>query len=259
MCFSLTKRTKSVTSQTLHDMKVVSAKPNSKRKIRSLPITGNYLVRESNGMLRWAEPNDSWRLYAHTGQQRCLIANIRYDDTEHSPDLWIYTILKSEEMKPVREVHRVIGREPKPSIEGELIADNRIYLNRSRKWYVRQFLETERVGIRRFTGLPLNAFWAMWRRTISLDDIQIYGLSNKQMKIVYAGLNFNVFLKWPELQYDIRESDSFMTQNKVQWIQSQSVMPWLHANCQGGFIPFSDYDVMFPDDMDETTYTIDVA
>jgi len=72
-------------------------------------------------------------------------------------------------------------------------------------------------------------------------------------------LNFNTFLKWPELQADIRESDSFMTQGKVRWMQSQSVMPWLHKNCQGGFIPFSDYDVMFPDDMDETTYTIDVA
>lgn len=79
------------------------------------------------------------------------------------------------------------------------------------------------------------------------------------MKIIYAGLNFNTFLKWPELQEDIKESDSFMTQNRVRWIQSQTVMPWLYAHCQGGFIPFSDYDVMFPDDMDEITYTIDVA
>ncbi len=99
----------------------------------------------------------------------------------------------------------------------------------------------------------------MWRRTISLDDIQIYGLSNNQMKIIYAGLNFNTFMKWPELQRDFKDSDSFMTQSKVQWTQSTSIMPWLNKNCQGGIIPFSDYDVMFTDDMDEKTYTIAVA
>jgi hypothetical protein len=163
-------------------------------------------------------------------------------------------------MKPIREVHRVIGREVRPSVEANLIEDNRIYLNRSRRWYIRQFIEnTDRIGVKRFTGLPLNAFWPMWRKTISMDDIQIYGLLNAQTQVIYAGLNFNVFLKWPELQRDHRESNSFMTQGKVTWTESKTVMPWLHKNCQGGIIPFSDYDSMFPDFQDEFAYTADIA
>lgn len=229
-------------------MKIVHVQPNSKRKIKTLPVTGNYLIPESGGNFRWAEPNESWRLYAHTGQKRCFITNIRYDDTEHSPDLWLYSVLKSDEMRSIQTTSEL------------LMENNRFYLDRSRKWYIRQFVEnTDRVGVRRFTGLPLNAWRVMWRQNISFDDIEIYGLSNNSMKILYAGLNFNAFLKWPELQKDTAASNTILTQAGVQWKVSTIVMPWLEKNCKGGFYPFSDYDAMMPDDMDEVTYTIDMA
>jgi hypothetical protein len=233
-------------------MNVIKTKPNSKRKIRSLPITENYLISEKSGMLRWAQPNESWRIFSPTGNQQCIIANIRFDDTDHSPDLWIYSGLKDgdEQMDHINQ--RVTY--------DDIFESNRVHLDRSRRWYIRQFIETpERIGVKRFTGLPFNAWKAMWRRTIPLEDIQIYGLSNNQMKIIYAGLNFNTFLKWPELQADVATSNAFITQKGTMWKLSNHVMPWLLTNCKGGFIPFSDYDTMFPDIQDDITYTIDVA
>ena len=79
------------------------------------------------------------------------------------------------------------------------------------------------------------------------------------MRIIYAGLQFNVFLKWEELTEDISESAALVTKDGLSWYESQRVMPWLNNNCKGGFVPFSDFDSMFPDEMDEFTYTIDIA
>jgi hypothetical protein len=36
------------------------------------------------------------------------------------------------------------------------------------------------------------------------------------------------------------------------------IIPWLHAHCQKGFIPFSDYDSMFVDAEDEVLYITDL-
>ena len=236
-------------------MKVVHAKTNRNRKIRALPVTGNYLVGTG---YEWAEPNESWRLFAHTGQQRCLITNIRRDDTDHSPDLWLYTVLKGTEMTIDRS-QGFPSRKPKEEIGAELMEQNRLKLDPTRRWYIRQFLETDRVGSRRFSGLPLKAFWSMWRQTIPIDAIQFYGLSNQQTKVLYDSMNFNTFMKWPEFQKDVGESDRHITRGRTRWAVSQRVVPWLEKNCQGGIIPFSDYDLMFPDDQDEFTYLTDVA
>ena len=148
----------------------------------------------------------------------------------------------------------------KSEVADALIENNRIRLDRSRKWYIRQFVSNdERVGIQRFTGLPLNAWRAMWRRTIPVKDIEIYGMSNNMMKVRYGGLEFNAYLKWKALQEDIKRSKTLMRQGRTEWTLSEVVVPWLEKNCSKGFIPFSDYDLMFPDPTDEVTYMIDMA
>lgn len=242
-------------------MNIVHVEPNSKRKINSLPITGNYLIPEKDGTFRWAEPNDAWRLYSYTGGKRCLIANVRYDDSEHSSDLWVYSIVKNADMEPAED--KVGSRtltKVKSDAEARMLESSRIRLDPTRKWYIRQFEpNTERIGIQRFTGLPLRAWREMWRKTIPVADIGIYGLANNQMKVRYAGMDFNAYLRWPELQADIKQSKALMQEGKTEWRLSTIVMPWLEKNCKGGLIPFSDYDVMFPDDIDEVTYTVDVA
>lgn len=243
-------------------MNVIHINPHVKRKILTLPVTGNYLIPESNGQLRWAEPNDSWRVYTHAGKQRMLVSNIRFDDTDHSPDLWIYSILTNWEVKAIRDrvTTEEFGKEPKPFIEALLMNDNRIHLDLKRKWYIRQFVDNpDRTGIRRFAGIPLNAWRTMWRRTIALEDIEIYGLSNGQMKVLFEGLHFNVFFKWAELQLDMLDSPATVSKSGVSMSVSEITMPWLVANCREGIIPFSDYDTMFPDESDEITYSIDIA
>jgi len=243
-------------------MNVKHIDPHTKRKIKTLPVTGNYLISESDGRLRWAEPNLSWRVLSHAGNQRLFVSNIRFDDTDHSPDLWIYSVLSSDENKAIKDrlTFEEYGEKPKPFIERMLMEQNRTHLNRSRKWYVRQFVDNpDRSGIRRFAGIPFNAWRTMWRRTIALEDIEIYGMSNNQMKVIFAGLNFSVFLKWSELQTDLQNSLVATNKGGDHLRVSNRIMPWLIKNCREGIIPFSDYESMFPSEMDEFIYSVDVA
>lgn len=232
-------------------MKIIHAPVTRNKRIRALPVTGNYLVKDSGGMYRWAETNDRWRLFSPTGGSKCLIANMRRDDTEHSPDLWLYSNLTQKEIEQMGTDTDFLP---------ELLKANRDSLDRTRRWYVRQFIASrERMGIQRFTGIPLKAFWDMWRVNIDTTDIQIYGLSNGQMKILYKDYNFNVYLDWPVMQRDMQESKSSINQTNTKWIVSEKVMPWLHKYCERGFIPFADYDLMFQDPEDEFSYIADVA
>ncbi len=231
-------------------MKIIHAKTTRNRRIRTLPVTGNYLVRSDDGMYCWVERNDRWRMFSPVGGSKCLITNIRRDDTEHSPDLWLYTNLTQ------REISRL---STETDFRDELITQNQETLDRTRKWRIKQFIEMDRVGAIRFTGLPLTAFWDMWRTPIDTSELQIYGLANSQMKVVYRDFNFNIFIKWPELQRDMSASQSSITKGSTQVTISEKVMPWLTRYCEGGFIPFSDYDTMFQDGEDEFAYLADVA
>ena len=235
-------------------MNVVHQKPNSRRNVRALPLTSNYLIPDDDGTYRWAKPNNSWRLFSFSGQKRSLITNIQFDESEHSPDLWLYSIIKNDDMEPTSDT------KTRSEAELQLLEGSRIRLDPGRKWYLRQFNPIQgKLAVQKFTGLPLNAWRAMWRRTIPINEIEIYGLANNQMKVRYAGLTFNVYLRWPELQEDVGNTGSFMNQDGTPWRVSERIMPWLEKNCRGGFIPFSDYDTTFPDEEDEVTYTIDMA
>ncbi len=234
-------------------MKVAHAIRTRNNTIRAIPITENFLVREKSGMLRWAEPNDSFSMFSNTGGNRQVMTNIRLDDTDHSPDLFLYTNMTKT------EIH-----DPTAIME-----DNRVYLNRSRKWYVRQFKEIDRPGIRRFTGLPLNIFLKWWRKNIPATEFSLVGLNNDQVRILIGNPNsdtdwFRVFVKWPEMQVDLSNSTTKPAYVKKlypplhnSWA-SNLIIPWMHAHCHKGFIPFSDYDSMFVDAEDEVLYITDL-
>lgn len=230
-------------------MNVVHPKKTRNNTIRAIPITGNYLVREKSGMLRWAEPNDSFSAFSNTGGNRQVMTNIRLDDTDHSPDLFLYTNMTKGESLP------------------EIMDESRVHLNRSRKWYLRQFTEIDRPGIRRFTGLPLNVFLKWWRKSIPASDFSLVGLNSDQMRIVIGNPHledwFRVFVKWPEMQTDLSNSTKQPARKKINrplnnmWVSTR-ILPWLHAHCHAGFIPFSDYDSMFVDAEDEVLYLTDL-
>jgi hypothetical protein len=242
-------------------MNILHINPHTKKKVMALPVTGNYLIPES-GRLRWAEPNDSWRIMSHSGRQKMLVSNIRYDDTDHSPDLWLYSLLTVDEKDAINNkvVVEEYGKEPKPVVESMLMEGNRVHLDLSRKWYVRQFITNpDRSGISRFAGLPLNAWRLMWRRTIAFEEIEIFGMPSNQMKIMFGGLNFNAFLKWPELQSDFCESLTTTRKDGLRLHLSTTILPWLGKNCREGFVPFSDYETMFPSETDEFIYSVDIA
>ncbi len=232
-------------------MNVVHAKTTRNRRIRTLPVTGNFLVREKSGVYRWNEPNDRWRLFSPVGGQKSLVANLRRDDTEHSPDLWLYSNLTQKEISAMTT---------EPDLRAELLQANSETLDRTRKWYIRQFVKNpERVGIKRFTGLPLNAFFEMWRQPLDTADIQIHGMSNGQMKVQYRDYNFNIYLDWPEMVKDVGNSQSSITIKQTKMKMSEKVMPWLSKYVECGFIPFADYETMFPDAEEEFAYLADVA
>ena len=232
-------------------MNIVHARTTSNRRIRTLPVTGNFLVRETSGMYRWNTPNDRWRLFSPVGGSKSLVTNIRLDDTEHSPDLWLYSNLTQKEIS---------GLVSDPDSRGDMLKANELVLDRTRRWYVRQFIRNpERVGIKRFTGLPLNAFFEMWRRPLDVSKMDMVGLSNGQVKMQYKDFTFNVYLDWPELKEDLRESTSSITVKSTKVKLSEKVVPWIKKYVEGDFIPFSDYETMFVDPEEEFSYLADVA
>ena len=234
-------------------MNVVHVKKTRNNTIRSIPITGNYLVREKSGMLRWAEPNDSFSMFSNTGGNRQVMTNIRLDDTEHSADLFLYT--------------NVAKKDDEAS---DIMKNSRVHLDRTRKWYLRQFVEIDRPGIRRFTGLPLNVFLQWWRKPMPASHFSLTGLNNDQVRLMFGDYTkatskewFNIFVKWPELQADIENSTPKAAHRKSAMHyrntrESERVVPWLRKHCLSGFIPFSDYDSMFLDAEDEVLYITDL-
>ena len=220
-------------------MNIWKASLNGRNHIRAMPITGNYLIKDREYYI-WAERNTRWRIITH-GNRCAMCTNIRRDDTEHSPDLWLYTVLKGGDDKK------------------KLIKGSEISLNEARNWYIRQFIPVpNKAGITRFTGLPLGAWWKLWRKKINIDDVKLFGLGNMRTKMIYRGEASMPFLKWWELSRDFNNSDEFTTVKQTKWYHSTIVIPWLRENCNGGIVLFSDYDSMFPDTMDEFAYTTDI-
>lgn len=228
----------------------IAARALHKRKIRALPITGNYLERDSSGQLHWAQENDQWSTHAPVGGQRQIITNIRRDNTPHSTDLWLYSNLTKDE------------NNDRSNVIDDLMEQNRITLDRSRKWYIRQFYEVDRPGIVRFGGLPLTQFMKIWRQPLDLERLDFFGLSNRQVKFVYGNVVFNLFVKWPEMTKDLGESQGrnyFTMYGKTKVYKSAKVMPWLWRHCRGGFVPFTDQESHFLDFEEEVLYITDVA
>ena len=239
------------------DMNVVRMSTKLNRRVAMFPVTGNTLERNAAGQYQWTEPNEQWRTFSHTGGSRCIITNLRADDSEHSPDLWLYSNLTKDEIQ--RDMG--IGGGEKGAVARELIEDNTHQLDRCRRWYVRQFIpNTEKIGIRRFTSVPLKAFFDLWRTPVLMSEVEIFGLNNGQMKFIYGKHEFNAYVSWPELQEDMKNTKERKRDLRRQdWKQSEIVIPWLKKNIEGEVIFFSDYDRMFTDTEDEFSYMADLA
>lgn len=215
--------------------------------LKAIKVTGNYLVRQKSGMLRWVQPNDDYKIRQKTGDRNGssnleVIANIRLDNTPHSPDLFVYTTVKKGE-------------------NGDDIAEeNRVCLKRSRKWYVRQFESIDRVGLQRFGRMPLKEFLTIWRKP--MDPMQIYlrgcvTRGSSQLKFASKPSTnpkfdqaYPLAVVWKEL---IKDSGLRISE------ESNLVLPWLAKNCRGRIYPFSDYTRMFELHQDEFCYITDLV
>jgi hypothetical protein len=235
-------------------MKIIHTIPSGNFSL--LPITGNFLTKV-DGQYLWNKPNDSWRIVCD-GRTRTMFTNIRKDDTEHSPDLWLYTCLTTSYTDTtVKE-----------------IMDSSRHSLPKREWYVRQLVEKDCVGIRMFSGLPLDVFWELWRKPVSIEELEIYYPSSQgshrhymapltdeeldSYRMIYQRTIMACVFKWEELRRDCEFSNMFSIEGQDKICQSEFILPWIKNNCNQGYIPFSDYESMFADDMDDFAYSADI-
>lgn len=225
-------------------MQVVHADTTSVNTIRAIPITGNYLVPTDDGTLAWAEPNERWSVHANTGGNRQIVCNIRIDDSDHSPDLFLYSNFTKHEKE--RGIDRMLPK---------ILDQNRLTLDTSREWYIKQFLHIDRVGPKRFTALPLADFFSLWRAPIDPQDIDLRIMGNGMMKFLYREHEFAVYFVWPELQKDMKVP----SEHQPGTGRSAIVLPWIQKHCRGRLFLFSDYSRVFEDEDDEFLYTADLC
>ena len=199
------------------------------KTIKGIPITDNFVrfddiyADHENDTFRipWNKPNTDWKV-RHCSGKRTIITNIQYDDSPHSPNLFLYSNL---------------GRNENSTLE-EIIKDNTEALDGNRNWLVKQMVKSpDRPGIRRFSSLPLGVFMTRWRKKITPDKIIMNGtrLHFNLMKFTLLGpptdQKFNCFMDWP----DVEEG------------RLSEVHEWLKEYCKDGIYLFSDSDSMFDD------------
>lgn len=191
--------------------------------IRGLGITTNYLIAEGP-LWVWKQENHCWKWRMSAGGKGAeIVTNFQYDGSEHSPDLFLYTRLKGETSQ-------------------RIIEENKRILDRSRRWYVRQLTNMDRVGIKRFGRLPLQAFFDLWRKPIDPRELNLTRLqSPNQFRFEGDRHRFSVVLVWPEIWNDPKRLD------------------WFARYCKKRIYLFSDYDSMFEDPEDEFVYLADVC
>lgn len=219
-------------------MEITPVKVTRNNTLRGIPITNRYLIRRGEYEIFWNEYNDQFKFFANTGGNRQVTANVQADESEHSPDLFLYTNM---------------GMYENYESERRIVKANREQIHYgARNWYIRQLLKSDRVGPKRFTGLPLRHFFNFWRVPIdpkSIEKIKLLG--NNRSKIFFdRGPVFSVYYVWPELEKDMNRSNDRT---------SQIVLPWLQKHCKNGIFLFSDYDSMFKDKEEELCYMADIA
>lgn len=220
---------------------------------------GNFVeVEKRTGMLKWAEPQDTWIAKAPHSNELSIVANFRKDDTPHCEDLFVYTnILKSEKNAPNFHVE-------------DVMEENRQYLLRTRKWYVRQYIEQpDKPGVKRFTTLPLQTFLRLWRKPLdprrlyigcrsSTTDSYNFTYSKKVEDYNWTS-DISVRFRWAELTADAESySSKVNTNRKIFMLNDERVLPWLRNHCEAFYL-FSDYQSMFIRGSEEFCYIADLA
>lgn len=214
-------------------MEIVVKKITRNITYRAIPVATNHLVRSSSGALHWKRPNNYWASYSNTGGNCQIISNIQFDDSKHSPDLFIYSNVTNKDRRSEEKPYP-----HKRNTVSDLAQANRIQIDLTRNWYIKQLTNIDRVGVQRFTQLPVQAFLKLWRVPLDPKEITIADMRNQLIKFKYQEFEFNMFLKWPE------------------W---RTGLPWLKKHCRGGIFLFSDYTSMFEEQEDEFLYIADIC
>lgn len=215
-------------------------------------------VEERTGMLKWAEPQDAWIAKAPHANELAIVANFRKDDTPHCEDLFVYSNIQKSE-KNALNFH----------VE-DVMEENRLYLNRTRRWYVRQYMEQpDKAGVRGFVSLPLQTFLQLWRQPIDPRRLYIKSRSSTsgRFNVTYSGAvgehdnwmsGIPMGLRWRDLLMDAKASDDQKSRGVEPCLQNERVLPWLRNHCSAFYL-FSDYQSMFIRGSEEFCYIADLA
>lgn len=194
--------------------------------IRVMRITDNYLHQDGEDLV-WDQTNDKWKIVTtHEGHQ--IVTNIQFDSTKHKPDLFLYTgVPKGDDVTRVME-------------------QNSERLDLTRSWYIKQMCEMDRIGVNRFSMLPLDKFLQYWRQPFNPRkiDFSTYRYQHGTIRFHYDNVTWPVFMSWPELGDPT--------------IPNVELVNWVKKSCGRGLYLFSDFDSMFEDEEDEFCYLTDI-
>lgn len=204
-------------------------------------ITDNYLHRDGKDMV-WDQTNNKWKIITtHNGHQ--IITNIQFDDTEHKPDLFLYTNLhKSDDVDAVMN-------------------ENSGRLDTSRNWYIKQMCDMDRIGIKRISELPLDRFLQHWRQPLNPRkmDFSTYRYQQGMIRFHYDDTSWPVFIRWLELGKPTppKVGTPFRNRTRLDY-DDDKLVNWVKKSCGKGIYMFSDFDSMFENEEDEFCYLTDI-
>jgi len=209
--------------------------------IKVMRITDNYLHQDDEDLV-WDQTNDKWKIVTtHEGHQ--IVTNIQLDDTKHKPDLFLYTCI------------------PKGDDVTRAMEQNSERLDLTRNWYIKQMCEMDRIGVNRFSMLPLDKFLQYWRQPFNPRkiDFSTYRYEHGTIRLHYDNVAWAVFVSWPELGDPTPPNVGapFRNRGKLTYDDNQLVN-WVKKSCGGGLYLFSDFDSMFESEEDEFCYLTDI-
>lgn len=215
--------------------------PKHDNALKAIRTTDNFLHKGNDFV--WDQPNDSWKIITtHTGHQ--IITNIQYDNTEHKPDLFLYTNLNKGDYNV-----------------SEIMKQNSEKLDMSRSWFIKQLRGIDRIGVKRFSCLPFDRFIKYWRQPLNPRKIDLtsYRYEKGMVRFHYDEDVYSVLLKWTELGEPTVPSvmSPFRNRSKLTY-DDDKLLNWVKKSCGKGLYIFSDFDSMFEDEEDEFCYVTDI-
>jgi hypothetical protein len=255
-------------------MNVIKQSVSRRNTINGIPITGNILRLSANKTdMYWEMPQDSWHSingrtsFSASSTTKTMMANFRFDDSEHSPDLFVYTTIKVKHINSFLEENR-----------HKISLSNPLY-----NFKVRQHKPMDRVGIKKFAFLPLYQAIHLWRKPLSTENCMIFKpktsyknltedackkiLTSSILSLNYKEYSFKVNLMTiNEDMYKFFINQKNRDKNSYISFESMtgSLYPMIEymrrlRNIAKFFYPISDYDSMFEDAEEEFFYITEIT